>query len=56
MKNQFLGEASTILFKIITRMKVISSNYLGDYSHSFQNNYHYSYTFLVFLAEWSDRK
>ena len=26
----------TILFKIITRMKLLFSNYLGDYSYSFQ--------------------
>ena len=25
-----------ILFKIITRMKLLFSNYLGDYSYSFQ--------------------
>ena len=28
----------TILFKIITRMKLLFSNYLGGYSHSFQGS------------------
>ena len=28
----------TILFKIITRMKLLFSNYLGDYSYSFQGS------------------
>ena len=31
----FLG---TILFKIITRIKLFFSNYLGDYSYSFQGS------------------
>ena len=30
--------ASTILFKIITRMKLLFSKYLGDYSYSFQGS------------------
>ena len=29
---------STILFQIITRMKVLFSNFLGDYSYSFQGS------------------
>ena len=28
----------TILFKIITRIKLLFSNYLGDYSYSFQGS------------------
>ena len=28
----------TILFKIISRMKLLFSNYLGDYSYSFQGS------------------
>ena len=30
--------SNTILFKITTRMKVLFSNYLGDYSYSFQGS------------------
>ena len=29
----------TILFKIITRIKLLFSNYLGDYSYSFQGSF-----------------
>ena len=50
----------TILFKITTRMKLLFWNYFGDYSYSFQGssekNWHYSYSFLAFLAECSYRK
>ena len=30
--------AVTILFKVATRMKLLISNYLGDYSYSFQGS------------------
>ena len=48
----------TILFKIITRMKLLFSKYLGDYSYSFQGSSELiSITVTVsFLAEWSYRK
>ena len=29
----------TILFKIITRMKLLFSNYLGDYNYSFERSF-----------------
>ena len=32
------SHATTILLKIITRMKLSFSNYLGDYSYSFQGS------------------
>ena len=37
-ENRFEGSFSayTILFKIITRMKLLFSNYLGRYSYSFR--------------------
>ena len=39
-QSQFSGKkkAHTILFKIITRMKLLFSNYLGGYSYSFQGS------------------
>ena len=46
------------LFKIMTRMKLWFSNCLEHYSYSFQGsriNLHYSYSFLVALAECSYR-
>ena len=43
-------EMLTILFKIITRMKLLFSNYLGDYSYSFQGSSELiSTTVTVFL-------
>ena len=35
--HEYSGEF-IILFKIITRMKLLFSNYLGDYSYSFQGS------------------
>ena len=50
----------TILFKIITRMELLFSNYLGDYSYSFQGSSELitiTVTVSLFLlAEWSYRK
>ena len=38
-KNAFWNSfRNAILFKIITRMKLLFSNYLGDYSYSFQGS------------------
>ena len=34
----YFGRVTTILFKIITRMNFLFSNYLGDYSYSFQGS------------------
>ena len=37
-QNRVETELITILFKRITRMKLLFSNYLGDYSYSFQGS------------------
>ena len=46
---------STILFKIITRMKLLFSNYLVDYSYSFQGSSELiSITVTVSLFFWQN--
>ena len=50
---------STILFKIITRMKLLFSNYLGHYSYSFQGSVELisiTVTVSFFCAQTSYRK
>ena len=39
MKIKKSSSKITILFKIIARMKLFFSNYLGDYSYSFQGSF-----------------
>ena len=51
--NEVVKPKLTILCKIITRMKLLFQNYLGDYITVFGGlriKFHYSYSFLVLLT------